>query len=119
MVSVKPAFVIVFNMDRLTQILAFLEEQPSDSFLRYALAQEYAKREDYVQAEAQYRLLLNQDPSYLATYYHLAVLLRAQARTEEAKDLLDDGIDRAKAQREQHALSEMQSLRLEMEYEDE
>lgn len=40
-------------------------------------------------------------------------------KIEEAKDLLDQGIDRAKAAREQHSLSEMQSLRLEIEYEDE
>jgi Tfp pilus assembly protein PilF len=106
-------------MDRLEQILAFLQEQPDDSFLRYALAQEYAKRENWALAEENYQHLLNADPEYLATYYHLALLYRSQGKTEQAKELLDDGIDRAKAAREQHTLSEMQSLRLEIEYEDE
>jgi tetratricopeptide (TPR) repeat protein len=106
-------------MDRLEQIREFLNEQPDDSFLRYALAQEYAKRENWALAEESYQILLNTDPDYLATYYHLALLWRSQGKIEEAKELLDDGIDRAKAAREQHTLSEMQSLRLEIEYEDE
>ena len=106
-------------MDRLEQIQEFLNEQPDDSFLRYALAQEYAKRENWALAEESYQKLLNTDPDYLATSYHLAVLWRSQGKIEEAKELLGDGIDRAKAAREQHTLSEMQSLRLEIEYEDE
>jgi tetratricopeptide (TPR) repeat protein len=106
-------------MDRLEQIREFLNEQPDDSFLRYALAQEYAKRENWALAEESYQILLNTDPDYLATYYHLALLWRSQGKIEEAKELLDEGIDRAKAAREQHTLSEMQSLRLEIEYEDE
>ena len=106
-------------MDRLEQILEFLNEQPDDSFLRYALAQEYVKRENWALAEENYQKLLNADPDYLATYYHLAVLWRSQGKIEEAKDLLDNGMDRAKAAIEQHTISEMQSLRLEKEYEDE
>lgn len=72
-------------MNRLEQIIEFLREQPEDSFLRYALAQEYAKREDWVQAEENYLRLLQADSAYLATYYHLAVLWRSQGRLKKPK----------------------------------
>ena len=59
-------------MNRLQQLLAFLQEDPNDSFLLYSLAQEYVKHGIDEQAIKTFRQLRDTDPSYVGLYYHLA-----------------------------------------------
>jgi hypothetical protein len=54
----------------------------------------------------------------VATYYHLGKLLIAQGEKEAALAWFNLGIEHAKAAKELHALSELQSAKLELEYED-
>ncbi len=105
-------------MSRIDQIRQFLQDSPNDSFLRYALAQELQKQGDVVAAKEAYLWLTDNQPSYVATYYHLGKLLIAQGEKEAALAWFNLGIEHAKAAKELHALSELQSAKLELEYED-
>jgi tetratricopeptide (TPR) repeat protein len=105
-------------MSRIDQIRQFLQDSPNDSFLRYALAQELQKQGDVEAAKEAYLWLTDNQPSYVATYYHLGKLLIAQGEKEAALAWFNLGIEHAKAVKELHALSELQSAKLELEYED-
>lgn len=105
-------------MSRIDQIRQFLQDSPNDSFLRYALAQELQKQGDVEAAKDAYLWLTDNQPSYVATYYHLGKLLLAQGEKEAALAWFNLGIEHAKAAKELHALSELQSAKLELEYED-
>ncbi len=105
-------------MSRIDQIRQFLQDSPNDSFLRYALAQELQKQGDVVAAKEAYLWLTDNQPSYVATYYHLGKLLITQGEKEAALAWFNLGIEHAKAAKELHALSELQSAKLELEYED-
>jgi tetratricopeptide (TPR) repeat protein len=105
-------------MSRIEQIRQFLQESPNDSFLRYALAQELQKQGDLNAAREAYLWLTENQPSYVATYYHLGKLLITQGEKEAALAWFNLGIEHPKAAKELHALSELQSAKLELEYED-
>ena len=56
-------------------LLGFLEEDPSDTFSRYALALEYLKADQPEDGMQQLQQLLNSQPDYLAAYYQLGKIL--------------------------------------------
>ena len=105
-------------MERIEQIKEFLKDSPNDAFLNYALAQEFIKLGDLDQALTQFLNLVAQHPDYLATYYHLGKLYIKLGNKEEAMSIFEIGIDKAKKAGEQHTLSELQSAKLELEYDD-
>ena len=105
-------------MSRLEQIQIFLKDSPTDSFLHYALAQEYSKLGNTEAALAEYLWLAEHHPQYVATYYHLGKLLIGIGKKEAALTWFNLGIEQAKAAKELHSLSELQSAKLELEYED-
>lgn len=93
--------------DRVDQLKKLLAAEPNDPFCLYSLAQEYAKREEYVQAVEWYDRALAADPDYHYAYFHKAKALEAQDQVLDACTTLRLGIDRARAAGEQHALSEL------------
>lgn len=105
-------------MSRLEQIQTFLIETPKDPFLHYALAQEYYKLNQNNVALQEYLWLTQNHPQYVATYYHLGRLLIEMGEKEAALSWFNVGIEQAKAAKELHSLSELQSAKLELEYED-
>lgn len=94
--------------DRLEALKAFFEEDPSDPFTRFALAQEYLKRGDDEAALEFFEELAEDDPDYLGTYYHLGKLYERLGRTDEAKETYRRGIDIAQRKRDAHARAELQ-----------
>jgi len=87
-------------MSRIDQIRQFLQDSPNDSFLRYALAQELQKQGDVEAAKEAYLWLTDNQPSYVATYYHLGKLLIAQGEKEAALAWFNRGIEHATAAKE-------------------
>lgn len=98
--------------DRLDQLLAFYEEDPNDNFVRFALAQEYLKREDTDRALGLFEELVDTDPDYVGTYYHLGKLYEKLDRTDDAIQTYKDGIAVARKQRDTKNLSELQDAKL-------
>lgn len=80
-------------MLRIDQIRQFLQDSPNDSFLRYALAQELQKQGDLEGAKEAYLWLTDNQPSYVATYYHLGKLLITQGEKDAALAWLNLGLN--------------------------
>jgi len=99
-------------MSRLDTLLAFLEEDPSDAFTRFALAQEYARSGDTEAALRHYETLRREQPSYVGTYYHLGKLLDSLGRKDEACSVYREGIAEATRARDLHARAELQTALL-------
>ncbi|MEQ1678118.1 MAG: hypothetical protein ABL876_15530, partial [Chitinophagaceae bacterium] len=68
-------------MDRISKLKEFLAASPADSFLQHALALEYIKLGDDEQARGLFEEILNREPGYIGSYYHLAKLLERQEKT--------------------------------------
>lgn len=105
-------------MNRLEQLNAFLVESPNDPFLHYAIAKEYEKMGQTEDALQKYLWLTVNHPGYVATYLHLGNLLIAQSEKEAALTWFNQGIEQAKAAKELHSLSELQSAKLALEYDE-
>lgn len=99
-------------MDRLKHLLQFYEEDPDDAFTRFALAQEYLKRGEVDKARSFFEELIETDPAYVGTYYHLGKLYEQLGRTEDAIATYEAGIEVAREQRAQKDLSELQDALL-------
>jgi Tfp pilus assembly protein PilF len=94
--------------DRLAQLLSFLEKEPKDSFLKYALATEYLGMGDDQTALSYFTDLIETDPNYVGTYYHLGKLYERLAEKEKAEKIYKDGIIISKKASNLHAASELQ-----------
>ncbi|MDX1665655.1 MAG: tetratricopeptide repeat protein [Saprospiraceae bacterium] len=100
------------STDRLAQLKDMLKESPQDSFLLFAIAKEYEGRGDPEKAREYYTTLLEKDPAYLGTYYHLGKLYERQGDPERALELYDQGMERSRRAGDQHNLSELAAARL-------
>jgi predicted Zn-dependent protease len=95
----------------LSEILA---QNPGDSFARYGLAMEYSSSGESERALEEFGRLLSAHPDYTAGYFMAAQTLARAGRTEEAKNMLSDGIACARRTGDTHALSEMTAMMGEM-----
>ena len=70
---------------RLEKLLDFIQSEPNDPFLKYALATEYLRLNDSQKALSYYEDLLNNHQDYVGTYYHLGKLYEALNRKQDAQ----------------------------------
>ena len=96
-------------MSRIEKLLEFLEATPADSFLQHALALEYIKLGNEEEARRLFEEILNREPGYIGSYYHLAKLLERTGQTEAAVQVYEKGMEEAKKAGEQHAFNELRS----------
>jgi len=90
--------------ERLQQLLGFLEKEPNDPFLLYAIATEY-RNHDTEKAKVYFEQLLHEHDQYLPTYYHAAHLFFDLGEDERAKEIYEQGIALAEKQDEKMALT--------------
>jgi tetratricopeptide (TPR) repeat protein len=96
--------------DRLQKLLAFLENEPNDEFLQYALATEYLRLNETDKALQYYEGLVANHPRYVGTYYHLGKLYEALNRPDSAIATYKQGMQIARELRDNHALSELMGV---------
>lgn len=94
-------------MSRLETMLGFLEQDPDDSFTRYAVALEYVSAKDYDQALAYFTELRRRDPEYVATYYQLGQTYVTLERWDEAEEAFRSGVAAGRRAGDLHAVSEL------------
>lgn len=94
-------------MDRIEKLKEFLKQNPTDSFLQHALALEYIKLGDDTQARSLFEDILNRQPDYIGSYYHLAKLLERNDQTDAAIKIYEKGMEEAKKAGENHAFGEL------------
>ena len=93
---------------RIAKLKAILEQDPEDSFSRYALALEYAGANESNEARVLLEELVTRDPSYIPAYQQLGYLYEKLGRLQNAAATFKSGIAVAIQQGDQHARSEMQ-----------
>lgn len=96
-------------MDRVEKIKEMLAENPKDSFLKHALALEYIKLGNDTNARKLFESILENEPGYIGSYYHLAKLLERIDETDEAIKVYEKGMEEAKKAGDNHSLSELKS----------
>ena len=96
-------------MDRIEKIREMLKENPAESFLRHALALEYIKLGNDNDARKLFDSILENEPGYIGSYYHLAKLLERIGETNEAIRVYEKGMEEAKKAGDNHSLSELRS----------
>ncbi len=94
-------------MSRLETMLGFLEQDPNDSFTRYAVALEYISARNYQTAVEYLAELRRRDPAYTATYYQLGAALAALEQWDAAEEAYRAGIVVARASGDLHTASEL------------
>lgn len=94
-------------MDRIAKLKEFLAASPADSFLQHALALEYIKLGDDEAARQLFEEILNREPAYVGSYYHLAKLLERQGKEQEAIAVYERGMEEARKAGDNHALGEL------------
>ena len=95
---------------RLAALKEILAAKPDDAFARYALGLEYSGSGDTDAALAEFKLLLSAHPDYTNGYFMAAQSLARSDRNEEARAMLQRGIESARRTRNQHALAEMEGM---------
>lgn len=94
-------------MGRREQIESMLADDPQDVFLRYALAMEWAAEGDATKSLEILAGLQAETPPYVPAFFMAGQQLTREGNIEEARRVLRDGIDVARAQGDGHAAGEM------------
>ncbi len=94
-------------MDRISKLKEFLVTNPADSFLQHALALEYIKQGNEEQARDLFEEILNREPGYIGSYFHLAKLQERLGETDKAVQVYKQGMEEAKKVGDNHAFNEL------------
>ncbi|MDB9882903.1 tetratricopeptide repeat protein [Bacteroidia bacterium] len=97
-------------MDRIEQIRKFLNDTPNDAFLNYALATEYVAMGSDELALPIFVNLMNTQPNYYATYYHLGKLYERTEDEDKAIQTYKKGLEITKQLGEKHAHGELRGV---------
>ena len=95
---------------RMSALREILEANPDDAFARYALGLEYSGAGETDAALSEFQHLLASHPDYTNGYFMAAQALARAERQDEAKTMLQQGIECARRTRNQHALAEMEAM---------
>jgi tetratricopeptide (TPR) repeat protein len=103
-------------MNRLEMLKDLIAQDPNNQLARYGLGMEYSSRGDVDAAVSEFKNLVELNPDYANAYFMAAQALAKAERTDEAKQLLRQGITAAARTGNGHAQSEMQQMLDELEY---
>ena len=97
-------------MDRIEKLQELLKINPDDSFVRHALALEYIKLGKNAEARELFERLLEKQPGYVGSYYHLGKLLERVGETQQAIKVYEKGMEQAKKAGDNHAYNELRGV---------
>lgn len=98
------------DKSRRDMLQEYLQNNPNDAFARYGLAMEELHEGRAQEALAQFRLVIGQHPNYSAAYHQAGQLLMTEGDIEQARTMLQQGIQAARREGNAHASGEMQGL---------
>lgn len=102
-------------MSRIEKLKEYLQATPEDSFLQHALALEYVKMGDDATARSLFQVILEREPGYTGSYYHLGKLLERAGDTNNAILIYKRGMEETKKAGDNHALGELRGAMEELE----
>ncbi|MBK8633082.1 MAG: tetratricopeptide repeat protein [Saprospiraceae bacterium] len=103
-------------MDRLAILKEMMAEDPTDSFVWFAIAKEQEQTEPQTAIET-YLHLKTIDAAYVGLYYHLGKMYEIQGDKQKAIETYAEGILVAKKQSDFHSLSELNNAKVNLEME--
>ncbi|MBK9108122.1 MAG: tetratricopeptide repeat protein [Saprospiraceae bacterium] len=103
--------------NRLQQLLKMLEDDPLNSFLRFAIAKEFENLQEYEKAKEFYLKILDTDPEYTGVYFHLGKIYEQCEDWNKAKEIYQKGIIKAQLTNDLHSVSELKAVLLNLEIE--
>ena len=101
---------------RVEKLNALLIDFPDDNFLQHALALEYLKEGNYIEARNLFERVLEADPSYVGSYYHLGKLLENAGEVAGALKWYEKGMSVAEAAADNRTFKELQAAYEELKY---
>ncbi len=105
-------------MNRKDQIISMLKDEPTSSFLHFALAKEYEKLNDFEEAIKEYEWIRTHDQEYVGMYYHLAAAAIEMDKDEAyIEAVFKEGEAYAQKLGDQHAFAELQNAHMNWEIE--
>lgn len=96
-------------MERMEKLKEFLRLDPGDAFSKHALALEYIKIGDEAAARLLFEEILEHDPAYTGSYYHLGRLLERTGETALALRWYEQGMEAARAAGETRTYNELRA----------
>lgn len=81
---------------------------PGDCFLLHAIGLEYVKINELEKALASFKKVIETNPEYVGTYYHLAKTFEKMGNNEEAVSTYEAGVKVAAKLNDMHARNELQ-----------
>ena len=97
-------------MSRREQLESMLAETPGDTFLRYALAMELENEDENERSLELHRGLMADEPPYVPSFFMSGQQLANLDRIDEAKQMLEKGVDQPNVQNDLHAAGEMRQF---------
>lgn len=96
-------------MDRMEKIRQMLSGDQNDLFLKHALALECIKIGNDQEARLLFEEILQSDPGYIGSYYHLGKLYERENLVNRAEEIYKKGIAAATKAGDTHAANELRS----------
>ena len=96
-------------MNRIEKLKEFLTNNPGDSFVQHAMALEHIKLGNDEAAQALFEEILDREPGYTGSYYHLAKLLERNDKTAAAIKIYEKGMEETKKTGDNHAYGELRA----------
>ena len=96
-------------MDRIGKLKEFLQADPHDAFVKHALALEYTRLGEYATARTLWEEVLERDPAYVGSYYHLGKLLEQMGEKDKAIEWYEKGMEAARKAGEMRTYNELQA----------
>lgn len=97
--------------NRLIELEKMLQEDPTDSFLIYAIALEKEKAGNAAEAAELIQQLHDQNPEDLSYYHKLADIYFNLDEQEKAVSIIELGVEKAEQQQNQKVKNELEQLR--------
>ncbi len=96
-------------MDRIQKLKEYMKTAQKDSFLQHALALEYIKVGNDLDAKNLFNEILKREPTYIGSYYHLGKTHERLGDIPKALRVYERGMEEAKKAGDQHAYNELQA----------
>lgn len=102
-------------MNRLEQLKTMSQDDPDNSFIRFAIAMEYKSNDRLEEAIEEFENLRKKDEDYVGLYYHLGECYADNDNEDSAINIYKKGIAIAEKQNDQHAKSELMNAKVNLE----
>lgn len=93
--------------DKIKKLARYVQQNPGDSFSKFALALEFMKKNEVERARMLFESIRDQDPEYLGVYYHLGKLYERIGEPEKAEKSYERGLQVARDKNEARAHREL------------